>query len=209
MEKIRSGKGENQPAPAKTRATGQRDEIRHLNHDDNDSHPNPWHTRVNQKPGAGKLFRSFLVVSAGIALLFAAVGYVHKTYFPRKPRPTSPIATTKPAISNDMDTVVEETKNTPPAGPPLPEPEIKKFTVPTSPFKVLKGHTAPVSSLAFLTQNRLLASASEDGTIKFWNLDSGALLRTLSGHRHSIHALAAPNDGHLLASSGNENYIIV
>jgi|FaiFalDrversion3_1042247.scaffolds.fasta_scaffold03190_3 WD40 repeat protein len=40
------------------------------------------------------------------------------------------------------------------------------------------GHTSFVRSVAFSPDSRLLASGSSDGTVKFWRVADGALLRT-------------------------------
>jgi WD40 repeat protein len=47
---------------------------------------------------------------------------------------------------------------------------------------VLRGHTASVRSVAFHRDGRILASASEDGTIRLWDVTSGKELHVLRGH---------------------------
>jgi WD40 repeat protein len=47
----------------------------------------------------------------------------------------------------------------------------------------------------------LLASASGDKTIKFWDVATGRELRTLTGHKNSVTSLAFSPDGLWLASS--------
>lgn len=48
--------------------------------------------------------------------------------------------------------------------------------------KTFLGHTAKITSIAFSSDNRLLASGSMDDTIKIWDVESGNNLRTLRGH---------------------------
>ena len=50
---------------------------------------------------------------------------------------------------------------------------------------ILEGHENAVIGLK-LIENYILASSSEDQTIKLWNINDGTLIRTLSGHTHSI-----------------------
>ncbi|MGK7901848.1 MAG: WD40 repeat domain-containing protein [Hormoscilla sp.] len=53
----------------------------------------------------------------------------------------------------------------------------------------------------------MLASGSNDNTIKIWNLRSGRLLRTLTGHSGPVRSVAISPDGQLLASGSNDNTI--
>jgi WD40 repeat protein len=48
--------------------------------------------------------------------------------------------------------------------------------------RTLKGHTKTVRSVAFSPDGRLLASGSDDGTVKLWEVATGSLVRTLEGH---------------------------
>ncbi len=45
-------------------------------------------------------------------------------------------------------------------------------------LKMLKGHTDQVASVKFSSDNRYLASGSQDGTVKLWSTESGEVLRT-------------------------------
>jgi WD40 repeat protein len=73
----------------------------------------------------------------------------------------------------------------------------------------LRGHEQPVSSLAFSTDGRLLATASWDNSIRLWDLQAKTLLRLLPGHEDSITNVKFSPDGRLLASSSKDGTILL
>ncbi|NEQ70693.1 MAG: hypothetical protein F6K21_35420, partial [Symploca sp. SIO2D2] len=60
-----------------------------------------------------------------------------------------------------------------------------------------------VFDIAFSPQGNLLASASEDNTIKLWN-QKGKLLETLKGHQGWVYGVAISPDGKTIASVGED-----
>jgi len=66
---------------------------------------------------------------------------------------------------------------------------------------------SPVRSVAFSPDGQLLASASWDCTIRLWNVTSGALIRTLTGHTSNVNSVAFSPDGHLLASGSRDGTV--
>lgn len=46
----------------------------------------------------------------------------------------------------------------------------------------MKGHKSPITSMAFHPQFTQLATSSQDGTIKIWEIETGDFERTLKGH---------------------------
>ncbi|MFN0216592.1 MAG: WD40 repeat domain-containing protein [Saprospiraceae bacterium] len=62
-----------------------------------------------------------------------------------------------------------------------------------------------VQSVAFSPDGKLLASASEDGTVKLWQLPEATLVKTLAEHFDSIESVAFSSDGKMLVlASGDE-----
>jgi WD40 repeat protein len=49
-------------------------------------------------------------------------------------------------------------------------------------LQTLEGHSKSVSTVAFSRDGKLLASASDDKTVRLWDPTTGAALKTLEGH---------------------------
>uniref|UniRef100_A0A914I824 Lissencephaly-1 homolog n=1 Tax=Globodera rostochiensis TaxID=31243 RepID=A0A914I824_GLORO len=64
----------------------------------------------------------------------------------------------------------------------------------------LTGHRMPVTKVVFHPQFNLIASSSEDCTIKIWEFESGEFERTLKGHTDTVQDINFNSSGKLLAS---------
>ncbi|SPQ24569.1 588fc70a-b4d3-47e8-93fb-448cc0a0d845 [Thermothielavioides terrestris] len=73
--------------------------------------------------------------------------------------------------------------------------------------QTLKGHRGFVNSLAFSPDSRLLASASDDNTVRVWVLATGTCRWTLDGHRGRVTSVAFSPDSRQLASGSDDNTI--
>ncbi|KYC43838.1 hypothetical protein WA1_01395 [Scytonema hofmannii PCC 7110] len=69
------------------------------------------------------------------------------------------------------------------------------------------GHTAWVRSLAFSPDGQILASGSNDQTVRLWNAHTGQCLKTLRGHTSWVQSLAFSPDGQILASASNDQTV--
>ena len=59
----------------------------------------------------------------------------------------------------------------------------------------LKGHSAPISSVAFSPDGQRIVTGSGDQTAKVWEAASGRELLTLKGHSNAIRSVAFSPDG--------------
>ncbi|KAF1959925.1 HET-R [Byssothecium circinans] len=66
-------------------------------------------------------------------------------------------------------------------------------------LQTLEDHEEPITAVAISHDSAWLASASEDATVKIWDVHSGACSQTLDGFSDYIHSVAFSHDSTLLA----------
>ncbi len=81
------------------------------------------------------------------------------------------------------------------------------WTVSTAELLNSMEHADSVNSVTYSPDEKMIASGSEDGTVKFWDAATGELIRTITGHISSeIYAVAYSPDGSTLVC-GSEDKI--
>jgi len=89
---------------------------------------------------------------------------------------------------------------------PVPEKPIPVFDPAKTIALTLAAH-APVTALAFLRGDQVLAAAYDDGAVNLWNTETGALISTMASSKESLGTIAASPDGQWLAFSVDPNAV--
>jgi RNA polymerase sigma factor (sigma-70 family) len=82
---------------------------------------------------------------------------------------------------------------------------INVATLKTSRTIALPGKREPAHGLVFLPDGQTLISGHEDGSVRFWDVASGARTRQFRAHSCTVVRLALSQDGRTLATSCNDH----
>jgi len=73
--------------------------------------------------------------------------------------------------------------------------------------RTLRGHTGWIGRIAWSPDGRMLASPSEDNSIRLWDAETGECLRKLEGHTRGVVSVAFDSTGGMLASGGEDKAV--
>ncbi|MEH1850167.1 MAG: AAA family ATPase, partial [Nostoc sp.] len=68
-------------------------------------------------------------------------------------------------------------------------------------LNTLGGHAKAVNGVSFSSDGKMLASASDDKTVKLWNTATGQEIHTLSGHIAKVSGISFSPNGRMLATA--------
>ena len=68
----------------------------------------------------------------------------------------------------------------------------------------LRGHTELVNSVAYSPDGKILASGSNDWTIRIWDVDKRKHIKTLEGHTGKVNSVAYSQDGETIVSGSDD-----
>ena len=71
-------------------------------------------------------------------------------------------------------------------------------------LQTLRGHTSEAWGVAFSSDGKRLATCSEDGTARWWDIRTGQTLLTFAGHAGQVWGLALSRDDRRLATAGGD-----
>jgi WD40 repeat protein len=85
----------------------------------------------------------------------------------------------------------------------LHSPQTEEFAL----LRTLKGHSGAIWSVAISPNDQLLASGSQDTTLKIWNLHTGELLHTLKSYSGTVYSIRISPDGRTIVSGNSDGTI--
>src|SRR5271166_4998269 len=101
---------------------------------------------------------------------------------------------------NDIHALLKQTAEKAPR--PSLWPLRANLTPPGGPLiRILEGHSSAVTGVAITLDGRCAVLASEDNTLRVWDLGTGQSVRTLEGHSSVVRGVTITPDGRRAVSA--------
>lgn len=105
----------------------------------------------------------------------------------------------------DLENKVSELSESAKSGGGAHERRKPELCIPRGPeLHCLSGHREPVLRVVFHPKFNLIASASEDASVKLWDYESGEFEKTLKGHTGPVNDIAFDSSGESLVSCSSD-----
>jgi WD40 repeat protein len=78
-----------------------------------------------------------------------------------------------------------------------------------SPRIALNGHDGPITDIVYSPDGSLIATASLDGSVRFWDAVDGSPIRELTGHSGGVNSIAFSPDGQQIVSGSDDRTAII
>ncbi|KAG2365169.1 hypothetical protein BDR07DRAFT_1354004 [Suillus spraguei] len=79
----------------------------------------------------------------------------------------------------------------------------------TTPLREFRGHDDRVNTVAVFPDQRRMVTASDDNTLRLWDLKTGDMLKKMEGHSDCVRDLAVSRDGQLIASGDEDGVGVI
>ena len=71
------------------------------------------------------------------------------------------------------------------------------------------GHENIVQSVCISNDSKLIISGSQDNSIKVWDIESKAIIKSFTGHEKRVYSVCITNDTKFIVSGSEDNTINV